>query len=299
MTPFVMTDIHPPDRVPDTGTPLQGRRSFSLAAARPPERLCIYYLHGRVQPELFADADCLGIWEEGEVSFVFFSGPALERVQARIEDRPELSLVDHYQMSYTEWQGGRLSSFCIGPLTVRPVWEHDGQEPGQEQILLDPGVVFGSGLHPTTRDCLRALTRLSAEQRGKTVLDIGTGSGLLAIAAVRLGWDRVLACDLNPLAVQTAVRNVCFNQVQDRVLPFVGQADHCPCHAMDLIVANIHFDVMRVLMDRPDFSACRAFILSGLLPSQMAVIAEMLKERGRTVQGVLSEDGTWQTCLGC
>ena len=298
MNALVMTDILPTDRVPDTGTPPQGRRSFTPDAARPPDRLYIYYLHGRVQPELFADADCLGIWEEGEVSFVFFSGPALERVQARVEDRPELCLVDHYQMSYTEWQGGQLSRFCIGPLTVRPVWEHDGVEPGQIQILLDPGVVFGSGLHPTTRDCLRALTRLSPEQNGGTVLDIGTGSGVLAIAAARLGWDRVLACDLNPLAVQTAVRNVCFNQVQDRVLPLVGQADHCPCQTMDLIVANIHFDVMRLLMDLPVFSACRAFILSGLLPSQMAVITEMLKERSRTIQGRFSEDGTWQTCLG-
>ena len=297
------TSLHMPhnyarDAVLPPGTPCRGKKPACPASARPPDRLSIYYLQGRVPPGLFADRDCLGTWEEGEASFVFFSRPALERVQKRIEGRSGLSLVDHYQMSYAEWQGGRVARFSIGPLTVIPAWEAEALESDEGPILHDPGVVFGSGLHTTTRDCLLALTRVPPARIGRTVLDIGTGSGLLAIAAARLGWRRVVALDLNPLAVRTAQRNVRLNELQHRVLPVVSQAVPLPCGDPELIVANIHFDVMQELVQLSVFARCPAFILSGLLPSQMEVIKAGLRRSGRTVQETFSEDGTWQTCLG-
>jgi ribosomal protein L11 methyltransferase len=293
-----MTSNHAPDRLPGPGSPHQGGQSCSRAAAPPPDRLYIYYLQGRVQSSLFPDQDCLGTWEEGELSFVFFSSPALDRVQSRIGARGDLSLVDHFQMSYIEWQGGRMSSFSTGPLTVIPAWEPDCSAPGQMPILLDPGVVFGSGLHPTTRDCLRALTRISPHRNDATALDMGTGSGVLAVAAARMGWGRVVACDLNPLAVRTAAGNIRRNGVQDRVLPYVGRADQVGCRHVDLVMANIHFDAMQTLVGLECFAGCRAFILSGLLPSQMTVISDTLTSSGRHIQETFSRDGTWQTCLG-
>jgi len=293
-----MTPNHAPDRVPVPGSPPQAGPSCSRDAAPPPDRLYIYYLQGRIQAGLFPDDDCLGTWEEGDLSFVFFSSPALDRVQARIEARKDLCLVDHYQMSYAEWQGGQVSCFSTGPLTVIPAWEPDRAAPGQVPILLDPGVVFGSGLHPTTRDCLRALTRLSPDRSNATVLDMGTGSGVLAVAAARLGWDRVMACDLNPLAVRTAAGNIRRNAVQDRVLPYVGRADQLACRQVDLVMANIHFEAMQPLVGLECFASCRFFILSGLLPSQMTVISDTLRSSGRHIQETFSQDGTWQTCLG-
>ena len=107
-------------------------------------------------------------------------------------------------------------------LVVRPSWRDYAPQPGDLVIDLDPGMAFGSGLHPTTRLCLEALE--DTMRPGLTVLDVGTGSGILAIAAARLGASRVLALDTDPLAVQIARENVALNQVESIVRVEVGTA---------------------------------------------------------------------------
>jgi ribosomal protein L11 methyltransferase len=107
-------------------------------------------------------------------------------------------------------------------LVVRPSWRDYAPQPGDLVIDLDPGMAFGSGLHPTTRLCLEALE--DTMRPGLTVLDVGTGSGILAIAAARLGASRVLALDTDPLAVQIARENVALNQVESVVHVEVGTA---------------------------------------------------------------------------
>ncbi|MCK7509745.1 MAG: 50S ribosomal protein L11 methyltransferase [Desulfobacterales bacterium] len=98
---------------------------------------------------------------------------------------------------------------CIDPLT----------------LVLDPGVVFGAGNHPTTRDCLLAIDRAAAEARFETVLDLGTGTGILALAAARRLGARVAAVDLSPAAVRTAAGNVARNGLAGRVLVALGRAE--------------------------------------------------------------------------
>ena len=82
---------------------------------------------------------------------------------------------------------------------------------GEILILLDPCVVFGTGYHPTTRSCLKALWNLYQKEKPATVLDLGTGTGILALAAVKWGARRVLTVDCNELAAETASRNVKLN----------------------------------------------------------------------------------------
>ena len=136
--------------------------------------------------------------------------------------------------------------FRIGThLVVRPTWEAYEAAPGDLVIELDPGMAFGTGTHETTSMCMQLLEKHL--QEGMRVMDVGTGSGILAIAAARLGAREVLAIDIDPAAVKVARENIALNHVQDRVRAVEG--DLCKSEAMpcDLAVANIVADAIRML----------------------------------------------------
>lgn len=118
-----------------------------------------------------------------------------------------------------EWERAWRAGFLplqIGRLLVCPPWEVRTPGPGQVRLLLEPGMAFGTGHHPTTRLCLLWLQEVLAP--GQRVLDLGTGSGILAIAAALLGAGEVLALDIDPQAVRAARHNVRLNGLQGRVL---------------------------------------------------------------------------------
>ena len=109
-------------------------------------------------------------------------------------------------------------------------------------------MVFGTGAHPTTRDCIEALELAFQSQPVCSALDLGTGTGILAIAAARLGCPLTLAVDMNRLAAKTAQRNIRLNQLQQSVLAVQGSADDFIHMQADLLIANIHYDVMKRLV---------------------------------------------------
>jgi ribosomal protein L11 methyltransferase len=165
-------------------------------------------------------------------------------------------------------------------------------------ILLDPGVVFGTGTHPTTHDCLTALQWAFEYQVPQRVIDLGTGTGLLALAAVRLGATRVLAVDLNPLAVRTARRNAVLNRMTQRMLVVQGDAINFMDVPGDLVISNIHYEIMRHLVAAPGFTRCRQFVLSGLLRSQAREIEHVLHTQPVEIVRKLDRDGIWYTYYG-
>lgn len=124
-------------------------------------------------------------------------------------------------------------------LVIRPSWRPFTPQPGDVVIDLDPGMAFGTGQHPTTRTCLELLEE--HVRPGDVVLDVGTGSGILAVAAVKLGAARCLALDVDPQAVRVARDNAARNGVAERVQVAEGTltADDALRHAFDLAVANI------------------------------------------------------------
>jgi len=126
-------------------------------------------------------------------------------------------------------------------LVVKPTWEAWQKRPGDVVIAIDPGMAFGTGLHATTRLCLQALE--NHVRPGVTVADVGTGSGILAVAAALLGAAHVSATDVDPLAVRIARENVALNGVTDRV--DVAEASVPPTGTFDLVVANILADVIK------------------------------------------------------
>ena len=144
-----------------------------------------------------------------------------------------------------------------GGLWIGPPWE--ARPPGESAVVVDPGLAFGTGAHPTTRGCIELL---AGQMRG-SVLDAGCGSAVLSVAAARLGFSPVHAIDADPLAVEVARRTVAENGVEVEVRAADALADDLP--GVDLLVANIELDVVEELLARAP--AARA-ITAGYLVRQ-------------------------------
>jgi ribosomal protein L11 methyltransferase len=271
----------------------------------PYDILHIYYLQGKIPPEATRDLTAFyGNWEEADTSFLFFAQPSLEAVEALVSRLGAVELLDHYEMRYDEWQGDKLVARRIGRFLITPPWEvasHTdtlAEIDGTQPLILDPGVVFGSGTHPTTRDCLTAIELALADGSMRTAIDLGTGTGLLALALAALGCYRVLAVDRNLLAVQTAHRNVAANQMEARILVTQGDADKFIDARADLVVSNIHYDVMRRLLVADGFLAKKRFVLSGLLRSEARAVRQELERLGVKILETWEQDGIWTTFYG-
>jgi ribosomal protein L11 methyltransferase len=152
-------------------------------------------------------------------------------------------------------------------LWIVPTW-HEAPEPGAVNLVLDPGAAFGTGSHPTTRLCLEWLERRVTSN--DTVLDYGCGSGILGIAALKLGARAATAVDIDPLALETASYNAHRNGVPLKVLSAASDLDG----AMDLTVANILANPLRMLA--PLIAARThpggSIALSGVLDAQAAEV---------------------------
>lgn len=166
----------------------------------------------------------------------------------------------------------------VGSRTViKPSWLDYTSQPGEIVVELDPGMAFGTGLHPTTRLCLAALEKYA--KPGARVMDIGTGSGILAIAAARLGAAAVDARDVDPIAVQTARKNVEINGVQQLVKVRAGSvASEDKAGNADLIVSNILAETIAELA--PSFAHHLAgegvLIASGILADKRDIVTNAL-----------------------
>lgn len=261
--------------------------------------LHIYYLEGKIPAQVtVSGSGFLGNWQEDQFSFLFFTHPAEEKVKALLDNVPQLTLLDHYEMSYGEWQGGRIESMQIGQFVFSPPWE---KPPLQDDILaiqLDPGVVFGNGLHPTTRDCLAAIEQVFSLATIKRMVDLGTGTGMLALAAAKIGCPQVIAVDFNYLAARTTLDNVKANDMQENILVVNGQAQDFIDLPTNLLVANIHYDVMHDLIRSRGFFTPKWFILSGLLRSEAKAVVEHLQTRPVKLLRQWDNSGVWHTLLG-
>ncbi|MCX7680409.1 MAG: 50S ribosomal protein L11 methyltransferase [Anaerolineae bacterium] len=178
----------------------------------------------------------------------------------------------------------RLTVMHIGRrIVVCPSWLTYEPAPDEVVIRLDPGMAFGSGLHPSTRLCLMKLEELV--RPGARVLDMGTGSGILAIAAARLGAGQVLAVDNDPVAVRVARENVAANGVRELVRVVRGSLAEAQGE-YDVIVVNILVNVIVEMIqgglaDR--VLPGGAFIAAGLILGQEGEVSTALAQKGLLV----------------
>ena len=264
------------------------------------DNLYIYYIKGNVTTDRAQlGAAFIGNWQEEDCSFLFFSGPADARVEMLIAaSGGRLLLQDRFCMTYEEWTGGGVAAFTAGGFHVLPPWLAAGEKTNHSRILLDPGVVFGSGTHATTRDCINAMEAVFSSADIARTIDIGCGTGLLSLVAARMGSRQVLAVDNNHLAVETARDNIRLNRLEGRVLAIQGCAMDCMAVEADLVVANIHYDVMKNLIGDPGFRQKKGFVLSGLFRSQAGHIVDNLRHLGAVIEHQRDYEGVWFTLAG-
>jgi ribosomal protein L11 methyltransferase len=264
----------------------------------PYQNLYIYEISGAISDsKTFFKEDFIGCWNEGETSFLFFSQPQDEAVKSFI-GKKGYPLVSRNVLDYKAWQAGEeLKPFKVGNLIISPPWENWKVEEGEVLVHLDPCVVFGTGYHPTTRTCLEALWEIYQKERPKKVLDLGTGSGILALAAAKWGAEKVLAIDCNELAAETALRNVSSNGESQRIEVRMGKAEDFIEEEADLVCANIHLQVIESLLKKKGFFRKRWFILSGVFEKNAKEIERRLIEKSMRIVQRLQEKN-WLTLVG-
>jgi ribosomal protein L11 methyltransferase len=202
-----------------------------------------------------------------------------------------------------EWASAWQQSFPpleVGErLLVVPPWDTVPTPPGRHRVVIEPGRAFGTGHHGTTEGCLTLLDRWLAGARPARVLDVGTGTGILAVAAVTLGAPRVFAIDVDPDAVAAAQKNAAANGVADRVHVGLGGPESLPrTSAFDLVVANIlaHTHLALLKEYRRRVSPFGALILGGMLNGEEDPVTRALVPLGFTPRESFEREG-WTSAL--
>jgi ribosomal protein L11 methyltransferase len=185
-----------------------------------------------------------------------------------------------------EWKRNYRPIRIAPGLVICPSWIELPPQRGEVIVRLDPGMAFGTGTHPSTRLCLEAVQELL--QAGSEVIDLGCGSGILAIAALRLGASRALALDIDPEAVRATLMNSVRNEVSDRLIVLSGSlpqalAGTAPIQKASLVLVNILAQVA-VEMLHSGLSHLVLpgghLVLSGILEEQSAQVEQALVEQG-------------------
>jgi ribosomal protein L11 methyltransferase len=207
----------------------------------------------------------------------------------------ELSQVDEEDWA-NEWKNYYKPTKIGEKIVVKPTWEDYEANDTDLIIELDPGMAFGTGTHETTSMCIRELEKYVKPE--SKVFDIGCGSGILAIAAAKLGVKDVLAVDLDEVAVKVSKENIELNKVEGSVNALHGNLMEVVKDKADIVVANIIADIIKILAkDIKQFMKDDAvFISSGIIHAKVDEVKEALTQNGLEIVHVESL-GEWNAIV--
>lgn len=183
-------------------------------------------------------------------------------------------------------------------LVIKPTWQQYTHEAGDIVLEIDPGMAFGTGTHPTTSLCIEGIERYL--KPGDTFLDIGTGSGILMIAAAKLGASRMLGVDIDPMAVEVAGENLRRNGIPEEVFS-LQQTRLCRGirDRFRIVVSNILSEVVLELLEElnPVLAEGGIFILSGIAEEKAPAVLEKMERKGFHAIEIRKKEG-WAAVLG-
>lgn len=236
----------------------------------------IYEFEGDLSREIpkIIDADYIGFWKESKYSFLFFKQP-----KGSLLEQLPLPVRSELVIRHEDWESGtRLGVLTVGHITLHPPWNPSPRGEGL-RICIDPGMAFGSGYHPSTKGCLVLLQKLFTWSAPGTVLDLGTGTGILSIACLKMGSKTAYAVDNNNLSIETARGNRTLNSVAKRMHIIMGNAPDLVHLPAELLVANMHYAAIDEITGFDAFYTKKYYVISGLLATEGHRISERLKER--------------------
>jgi ribosomal protein L11 methyltransferase len=242
-----------------------------------------------------------GVEEErgpGYVEYAIYGGegelPELGEIDAAVGGRRiEVSATEVPDDWADRWRDFHKPLLVGERLWLRPSWEEPRQ--GTIDVVVDPGQAFGTGAHPTTRLCLELLLELEAAGEGEGPLaDLGTGSGVLAIAAAKLGWDPIRGYDHEPAAIEAAAANAAANGVELE-LKRANLRESLP-DLPSTVVANLTAPILEAVAGRLEPPIPTTLVLSGLLPTELDATAAAFAPAG-LAEADRRRDGDWAALL--
>lgn len=280
------------------------------------ELFCSRGLKGVVVDDPFPDpvadwgADCVPPPERPAVAGYLPVDDRLEESRLQLE-RDVRDLAQRHPFRYSveyrrideddwaeSWKAFFLPQKISATMVVKPTWHEYDAAAGETVIEIDPGMAFGTGTHPTTALCVQLLEKYL--RAGQSVLDVGTGSGILLIAAAKLGAGHLTGVDADPVAVEVARKNLAQNRIGSQGVDLhCGHLVDAVSRSYDLVVANILADVILELLDdvpgvlKPD----GIFICSGIISARRQDVADKMTAAGLTCLDILEQD-EWVALVG-
>ncbi len=183
-------------------------------------------------------------------------------------------------------------------IVICPRWEQYSPNPNEVKINLDPGSAFGTGTHPTTRQCIQAIEQAISKYSGKiTMADVGTGSGILAISGVKLGADSVTGVDIDAASIPVAIENAKLNGIEKNCTFYTGTAPDVKGN-YDIVVSNILAEI--IIDTLPDLKKILkqkgTLILSGIIDQKVGLIETAINKTNLKVLNVIKNEG-WATVV--
>ena len=226
------------------------------------------------------EAIVIGFFEKRAVATA-----ALKKVKAQLKPR-QAQLEEVVEKDWSQEWKRLIRPVTIGRLWVGPPWEKPPK--GKVCLFIEPKMAFGTGDHPTTSLCLAAVDDFIAQHPGASVLDVGTGTGVLAFAAKKLGAGKVVGTDHDPIAVELAKECAEENGIEG--IELSGKPLEGIRGSFDLVLANILANTLIALAPQLSAKARQRLVLAGVLVPQAeevtaAFVAQGLRPVGQTVQG--------------
>lgn len=233
---------------------------------------CVYYDHApeawaALRRRLIERVQALG-------SFGLETGP----VRVSLRKLPANSWLQSWKKHFKPLEIG-------GKLLIKPGWSKRRRKPGQATVILDPGLSFGTGQHPTTEFCLRGVVAVRTEAKAPSFLDVGTGSGILAIAAAKLGFSPVDAFDFDPDSISVAAENAARNRVAPEIHFWRQDVAALPKRSprqYTLVCANLLADLLMINRDRltARVELGGSLVLAGILQTEFEKVSACYRAGG-------------------